>query len=128
MSETPDWLKNTATEAEQSPLPASPFTLAAPPEAIATAENIERNGETVRVVNPDNPEQWVDIVKRNTPQEFAEQPGPQWTPEIEAMAEQLIAFKRFWQWPAGTRNELVAAKECATLFLEFLRNGDQPQS
>lgn len=50
---------------------------------------------------------------------------PEASPDIEAIARQLIAFKRFWQWPAGTKNELVAAKECAELFIELMRNGDQ---
>lgn len=45
--------------------------------------------------------------------------------DIEVIAEKLIAFKRFWQWPAGTRDELVAAKECASLLVELTRNGDQ---
>lgn len=111
----PDWLANTTSEAPTMPTPA--FTLAAPAEAVA-ATAAEPEPETVRIRNPDNPEQWVDIRKINEPQpELSEQ----FSEEIEAMAERLIAFKRFWQWPAGTRNESVAAKECAALFIDLIR-------
>lgn len=125
MSDTPDWLKNTETPAsELTPQPS--FTLAAPPAAVAAnpAELPPPADGVVRIINPDDPKQYVDIEKHNGP---APEAPEQWTPEIEAMAEQLIAFKRFWQWPAGTRNELVSAKECATLFLDLIRNGNQSQ-
>ena len=36
---------------------------------------------------------------------------------ITEIAGGLIAFKRFWQWPAGTRNEITSAKECAALII-----------
>jgi hypothetical protein len=112
MSDTPDWLKKTEPgnpEPEtgaDAPMPALAFTLAAPPEAVAA------DPATVRVQSPDNPEQWVDIRKGDAPEQSAD--------DIEAMAARLIAFKRFWQWPQGTREELASAKECAALFIDLL--------
>lgn len=113
MSDTPDWLKKTEPEQQSetgadAPMPALAFTLAAPPEAVAA------DPATVRVQSPDNPEQWVDIRKVAEPEQFAD--------DIEMMATRLIAFKRFWLWPQGTREELIAAKECAGLFLELIRS------
>lgn len=111
MSDTPDWLKKT-TETEtgaDAPMPALAFTLAAPPEAVAA------DPATVHVQSPDNPEQWVDIPKGGTPEA-----PEQFADDIEAMAARLIAFKRFWQWPQGTREEMISAKECAALFIDLL--------
>lgn len=116
----PDWLANTTGEAPTMPTPA--FTLAAPAEAVA-ATAAEPEPETVRIRNPDNPEQWVDIRKIDGPQPKLPEPSPM---ETAAVADVLIKFKRFWQTNPRTSDEQETALECAEYLVGLVKYANQP--
>lgn len=68
------------------------------------------------------------------PGEEQQEPGQEQEPEkgdprIDTITEGLLLFKRLWLWPAGTQNELEAAREFASFIVEIVKehkiNGTQ---
>jgi hypothetical protein len=146
----PNWLKTPAAgEQPASPVAVPPDPAAAwlapddrtHPEPGAIAEAMQTAakawaGPTVGEPIPGGPdpapapirEPGDDPAPEDQPEEGEEGEGD---PLIETIAEGILLFKRLWLWPAGTQNELDAAREFSAFIIDVVKehkaNGNQPQ-
>lgn len=112
---TPAWL--TGKPAAEPNKPAEAWLAADEPHPEDAAETV-----SVVIQNPDDPEQFITIHKASEEETEAMQSARQIEfQSLEDMIDLVLAFKRFWQWPAGTQEERLSAEDVSQHLLDIFR-------